>query len=164
MPVRLFVLLFLLLLSAAAAAAEDGYISGRKLAPAEFPQLVEALGREMDAGGRFEFVTDGERAGVESALAEIGRLLVGHDSIESLPDADRIAVLNAQERANAILARRDGERVICERRKVVGSNMRQLVCETYAEQQFRSRGSRDRARELNKRIQVCGDDGVCING
>lgn len=160
---RLLVLLFVLS-TGVAVAADEGYISGRKLAPAEFPQLVQALGREMDAGGRFEFVTDGERASVEAALAEIGRLLAGHDRIESLPDAERIAVHNAQERANAVLTRRDGERVICDRRKVVGSNMRQLVCETYAEQQFRTRGSRDRARELNKRIQVCGDNGVCING
>jgi hypothetical protein len=164
MPIRLLLVLPLLFAAGSAAAADDGYISGRKLAPTEFPQLAATLGREMDGGGRFEFVTAAERTAVESALAEMARLLAGHERLDTLSDAERIALHNAQERANAILTRRDGERVVCERRKTVGSNMRQLVCETYAEQQFRTRGARDRARNLNKRIQVCNDEGVCING
>ncbi len=148
----------------AGAQTEKGYITDRKIEPGMFNQLVRLLEQEMQPGGRFEFVSEAERAAVERELTLMGGVLQGHETLASLAEEDKIALINAQERANAILTQRDGERLICERRKLVGSNMRQSVCETYAERQARIRGSRDHANKLNRRIQQCNEAGVCVSG
>ena len=46
----------------------------------------------------------------------------------------------------------------------MGSNRRDTVCETYAEQQSRSRNARFRADELNRRVQQCDENGRCTSG
>lgn len=159
-----WLLIGLLATGMAGAQTEKGYITKRKIEPGMFNQMVRALEQEMQPGGRFEYVTDVERSTVQQELSLMGGLLEGHDSLASLREEDKIKLLNAQERANAILTQRDGERLICERRKLVGSNMRQSVCETYAERQARIRGSRDDANRLNRRIQQCNEQGVCVSG
>jgi hypothetical protein len=154
----------IVLLVAFEALAAEGYITRRKIEPAMFPQLAEVLQREMQTGGRFEFVTANERGEVEAALESMRGLLAGKSTIEQLNDDEKVALINAQERANAILTRRDGERLVCERRRVVGSNLRQNMCETYAERRHRVQGTRERARQLQKNVQICDDSGRCVSG
>jgi hypothetical protein len=147
-----------------AANAPEPYIEPSKVEPANFPRLVATLTGEMQPGGRFEELSPTERAAVERELALIGRRLEGHASIDTLDEAARIEVFNAQERANAILARRDGQRLVCERRARIGSNRRELYCETVAERRARSDDSKRRARELDRRVQQCDDSGRCVSG
>jgi hypothetical protein len=159
-----WLLVALLATGIAGAQTEKGYITDRKIEPGMFNQLVRTLEQEMGPGGRFEFVSDAERSAVTHELSVMGGLLQGHETLATLREDDKISLINAQERANAILTQRDGERLICERRKLVGSNMRQSVCETYAERQARVRGSRDRANKLNRRVQQCNESGICVSG
>lgn len=58
---------------------------------------------------------------------------------------------NAQASANAILGLRDGNRMVCERRKRTGSNRTELHCERYAERMERARGDRKVIDDLTRR-------------
>src|SRR5204863_5076150 len=118
-----------------------------KLDPAAFPGVAAAIRGGMGPDGRFEFVTDKERAAVEVALADIERTLAGHQSIVELSEAEKVTLFNAQEQVNAILAKRDRDRVICERRVVVGSHFPQTVCETYGEKVTRTAQARKQYKE-----------------
>jgi hypothetical protein len=161
---RVALVLVALVPFAHAANAPEPYIDQAKVEPAAFPRLVQTLTAEMQPGGRFEELSPAERAAVERELELIGRRLAGHDSIATLDEAGRLEVFNAQERANAILAQRDGQRLICERRARIGSNRREIYCESVAERRARSEDSRRKARELDRRVQQCDDSGRCVSG
>ena len=115
-----------------------------RLEPAGFEAFIARLRGEMEPGGRFQWVTEPERVRVLKALDEMARILEGHATVAELRETDKVALLNAQEVANAILQKRDRDRVICERRVIVGSHFPQSVCETYGEKMTRT----DEARLL----------------
>ena len=131
---------------------DEPIIPPEKLRPADFDAFAARLRGEMDPPGRFMWVTEEERVKVLKALDEMGRILEGHDNVAELRETDKVALINAQEVANAILTKRDKERLICERRKIVGSQMPQSVCETYGEKMMRTAEARKRYREMEQVI------------
>ena len=152
---RLMLWFALLVLAPAALAAkkdEEAIIPVERLQPAQFDAFAASLRGEMDPPGRFQWVTDEERTKVLRALDEMGRILEGHESVAELRETDKVALLNAQEVANAILTRRDRDRLICERRVIVGSHFPQSVCETYGEKMTRTEDARKRVREMEQVI------------
>ena len=142
-----------------AAADADAIIPTEKLSPGDFDAFAASLRVEMDPPGRFQWVTDDERTKVLKALDEMGRILGGHQSVAELRETDKVALLNAQEVANAILTKRDKDRVICERRVVVGSHFPQSVCETYGEKMTRTAEARKRVREMEQVILPASSGG-----
>lgn len=149
-----------MLLVAGPVLADADYVGRRKIEPARFGELVDVLSQEMRAGGRFEYVSAAERARIDAALARIGAVLEGKRTLAELRDPERVAVFNAQEEVNGILARRDRERLVCEHRKTVGSHRKTTVCETYGERMARIKGSRERVDGLNRRIQACREQTI----
>ena len=152
---RLMLLLALLVLAPAALAAkkdEEAIIPVERLQPTQFDAFTATLRGEMDPPGRFQWVTPEERVKVLKALDEMGRILEGHESLAELRETEKVALLNAQEVANAILTNRDKDRLICERRVIVGSHFPQSVCETYGEKMTRTEEARKRVREMEQVI------------
>ena len=145
----------LLILAAVPVASAEDYVSRRKIEPHRIGELQQVLREEMSPGGRFEHVTPSERARVDSALVQMSSVVSGKPRVADLDDATRIKVYNLQEEVNAILTRRDNERVICEKRAMTGSHRKLSVCETFGEKMARRKNSRDRMNELNRNILVC---------
>lgn len=145
---------------AGAAGAASPYLERPRLEPREFPERASALRAELEPGGRFEFVDASERRRIEAALDAIATRLDGRASLAAMPEADRVAVFNAQEEINAILGRRDGDRTVCANRELVGTHRRITVCETYRERQLRVRRSREQADQHKLRVQPCVPDSV----
>ena len=150
--VLLFVLLCAVPCAFAGKKSDEPIIPQGKLQPAEFDAFAAALRGEMDPPGRFMWVTEEERVKVLKALDEMGRILEGHETVAELLETEKVALINAQEVANAILTKRDKDRVICERRKIVGSQLPQSVCETYGEKMMRTADARKRIREMEQVI------------
>ena len=148
-------LLFLLLAAGAGVSAAEPYVTRAKVEPASFTQLVVLLGVEMREGGRFAWVTPAERARIDAELEQMGRVLEGKRSIAELTEAERVRVFNSQEVVNGILAKRDSERLVCQRRLLPGSHRKETVCETYGEQMARIKGSRENIERNNRRVQAC---------
>jgi hypothetical protein len=145
----------LIALCGAAVAADAGFVTRKKIDPSQFASLTAALEAEMRTGGRFEYVTPPERERIDAALQRMGSMLHGKRELGELSERERVAVFNAQEEINGILTKRDGERLICANKQMVGSHRKLTVCETYAERMTRIKGSREQADDLNKRVQAC---------
>ena len=108
-PMLLFALLALAPVALAGKKDEEAIIPVERLQPAQFDAFAASLRGEMDPPGRFQWVTPEERTKVLKALDEMGRILEGHESISELRETDKVALLNAQEVANAILTKRRGD-------------------------------------------------------
>lgn len=107
-----------------------------------FSQLAENVRKEMDAGGRYEFVQPGERPQIEKGLAEMAALFRQSGSVDKMSQTEKVALFNSQEVVNAILTKRDSDRVICENRAPVGSHIPKTSCFTYGQLQESRRGTK----------------------
>ena len=86
--------------------------------------------KEMHTGGRYEHVTDSERSTVEGKLASMSALLDKKGSVAQMNDAEKTQMFNDQEQVNAILAHRDGDRLVCQTVAPVGSHIPVKSCKT----------------------------------
>lgn len=106
---------------------------------------------QMQSGGRYAEVTDNERQRVNARLDEMSRLFGQYGSVDQMPEPDKLKMFNGQEEVNALLAKRDGERLVCRNVKPIGSNIPVKQCQTAAEMEARRRGDTEflRKRALN---------------
>ncbi|MEK7383093.1 MAG: hypothetical protein AAB262_07385 [Elusimicrobiota bacterium] len=107
-----------------------------KVAPAEFLRTLQMVREEIKPGGRWEYVPSVDRPGLEASMKTMEALLAGRDAVDSMSEDDKMRLFNAQERINAILARNDGQRVVCEMVKPTGSHNAKRLCLTYAEKRL----------------------------
>lgn len=116
---------------------------------AAFADQATSVRKQMEQGGRYEFVSGPERSKVDTRLDEMAAIFEQGD-VATLSKAKVAGLYVAQEDINAILTRRDGRRVICERVKIVGSHMKSQQCITYAEQERGRRISQDAMRNTSR--------------
>lgn len=106
-------------------------------------QTVSAWVRaQMNDNGRYPNLSARERGTVETRLDEMGRLLDARGSVEQMSADEKMKMFNAQEEVNAILAKRDNERLICTQERPIGSNLPVKVCRTAGEVEARRRADR----------------------
>ena len=98
-----------------------------------FAGVVVDLHKQMQEGGRYAYVSERERADIDTSLARMQALFDRTDNVEAMNKDDRIAMFNAQESVNATLAKRDRDRLICERSATTGSRISTTQCRTYGE-------------------------------
>lgn len=113
------------------AVGAEAQIPDRYLNREDFTTQAQLVREGMQAGGPYAFVKPKQREAVEEDLGLISELLSKHESIGGLKDTDLIKIYNAQERINATLTQREEKRVVCERRKVLGSNIPKNECQSF---------------------------------
>lgn len=123
------------LLVGAACAADDHVIEKPLIAQTldGFHKEADAIRFEMKAGGRYEFIRNDERAKIDARLGTMESILQKHADKNDLSGNDKMAMLNAQEEINSILKHNDANRLICESRPPLGSNLPVKTCRTYGE-------------------------------
>ena len=99
--------------------------------------------KQMDAGGRYSYVTAGERSKVNAKLDEMNQLFQKNGDTAQMTDAEKTAMFNSQEQVNAILARRDNDRLICKNEMPIGSHIPVKTCQTAGEIEARRRNDTD---------------------
>ena len=100
-----------------------------------FAAIVAAIHQQMQPGGRWQFIDKNERATVDGSFADMGRLYDQYGSVEKLDPTAKIRLLADQSTVNAILTKKDGDRLICETNIPVGSHFPVKTCKTYAQMQ-----------------------------
>lgn len=113
------------------AAGVGAQIPDRSLNREDFAEQAAAVRDGMQTGGEYAFLKPDQRDAVEADLALMADLLAKNEQAGQLPDKDLIQIFNAQERVNAALTQREEKRVVCERRKVLGSNIPKNDCRSY---------------------------------
>lgn len=89
--------------------------------------------KDMNGNGKYAGISMKARKSVEADLDKIDALLHKGDSAAKLTDRDQVALMNAQERVNAVLTRNEGNRLICEYRARTGSHLKTKICHTQAQ-------------------------------
>ncbi|MEP6941056.1 MAG: hypothetical protein ABI846_14915 [Rudaea sp.] len=101
--------------------------------PAKFSQVIEEVHQEMGEGGRYEFMKSDAKAQVDADLTAMDAMMKKAGSVGAMNEQDKIALFNRQEHLNGILTHNDGNRLVCERRAPMGSNIPVTMCKTVAE-------------------------------
>lgn len=100
---------------------------------AAFNAQVSRLHEQMQPGERYGDVGEHDRAEIERNLALLRPLFDARGSVAAMNDDDRVVVLNAQERINALLEGNDGDRMVCTREAQMGTRFRTTTCMTVRE-------------------------------
>jgi hypothetical protein len=141
------------LVLAAPAAAKENYHEKTFNADTreKFQAVADDVRKEMEPGGRYEYVKAKERATIEQSLAEMDALFTASGGVEKMKQDDKVKLFNDQEVVNSILTRRDKDRVICEDKPKLGSHVRTTGCHTYGQEEDARRGSKDQMDEWTRR-------------
>jgi hypothetical protein len=110
--------------------------------------------KQMDAGGRYSYVTAAERSRVNDKLDEMSKLFEKSGDTAKMMDADKTAMFNSQEEVNAILAKRDNERLICKNEMPAGSHIPVKTCLTAGEMEEGRRNTKDYLQRTSGRPQT----------
>jgi hypothetical protein len=107
---------------------------------------------QMKDGGRYAETDATERARVNARLDDMAALFEIKGSVDKMSTDEKVTLLNSQEEINAILGKRDGDRLICKRERPLGSNIPVKTCETARQvEERRRKDSKDiRDRQINK--------------
>lgn len=103
----------------------------------------------------YRYLDPMRRREVYTAQRKVFGQLEGHQDISELSADQQLVVFNALEVIKSTLARRDGDEMICEREKLVGTNRYEMACMTKAERERRAESA---TRALTNR-QACTDPG-----
>lgn len=110
---------------------------------AGFEQQAAEVRQGMQPGGVYGYIEAADRTRVEQRLDSMQQLLERHRGDATLPQNDKIALLNTQEELNAILLKNDNNRLECERGAHTGSRIHVTTCRTHGEVVRRERADRD---------------------
>jgi len=113
----------------------------------KFAEVAANVRKEMEEGGRYEYVKPDERKTIDQKLAEMDALFAQSDSVEAMKQDSKIRLYNAQEVVNSILTRRDKDRVICKNQAPVGSHIPVTSCHTYGQEEEARSGTRNQLDE-----------------
>jgi hypothetical protein len=100
---------------------------------AKFSSVTTNVQKEMLPGGRFEFVESNERGTVNARLADMQALFDKHGVVAQMDMQTKVQLFNDQEAVNAILTRRDDDRLVCAHDAPLGTHIQRTTCQTYGE-------------------------------
>lgn len=100
---------------------------------ATFDTLVTSVQSQMVPGGRFGFMDKKEHENVNRDLDYMQSLFDKYPSVAQMDANTRLDLFNHQEAVNAILTRRDNNRLVCESIAPVGPHIPRTTCRTYGE-------------------------------
>ncbi|HEX6832751.1 MAG TPA: hypothetical protein VF132_04375 [Rudaea sp.] len=138
MKVRLFAAAVLFVSASFPAFAEDGKVVEKPVVSdtaESFKQQSDKVHEQMKPGGIYEHITANDKGRVEARLSDMQKIFDTHPGQRAadLPQSDKVALFNAQEEVNGILKHNDNNRLVCERRAPVGSNLPTTTCKPYGE-------------------------------
>ena len=107
-----------------------------------FTEIATTVRKEMDGGGRFEYLKPQERTQVDQGLDQMTALFDKYGSVSAMNEQAKIELFNTQEKVNSVLTLRDRDRVICKKVAPVGSHIPVTTCHTYAQEVEARQGSK----------------------
>jgi hypothetical protein len=153
---RFFLHVAILLCSLSAHAQEsktdkNGVIEKPVLAdtPDKFAEQTQRIHEDMLVGGRYEFTSPTDKKTVDMLLAQMASLLQSAGSVDAMNHDMRITLFNDQEEVNGILKHNDSNRLVCESRAPIGSNILRTTCHTYGQIQTTARNTKQGLMEFD---------------
>jgi hypothetical protein len=98
--------------------------------PDKFTQVATQIRGQMATGGRYEFINASDKGKVEADLNSMAMSLQKSGSVAAMSQPEQVQLFNTQEHLNGILTHSDSNRLVCEHRAPVGSNIPLNSCKT----------------------------------
>jgi hypothetical protein len=98
-----------------------------------FAKTAASVRSEMTEGGRYEFITNDEKAKVNADLDAMTAMLQKSGSVAAMSQPEKVQLFNTQEHLNGILTHSDRNRLVCEHKAPIGSHIALTSCKTVAE-------------------------------
>jgi hypothetical protein len=114
-----------------------------------FIQESAKIREQMQPGGVYGLIKPADKARVETRLGDMQKLLQDRSSQGDLPRAEKITLTNTQEEVNGILRHNDNNRLVCERRAPLGSNIPVTTCRTFGEMELERRETQKSLNEFS---------------
>ena len=108
-----------------------------------FLSTAQAVKKDMESGGKFEFMTQSEKAAAADDLDAMTALFKKYGSVSAMKMQDKVTLFNLQEHLNGILTHSDSERLVCTRGESTGSHIQKTSCRTYGDIQRAKRLLKD---------------------
>jgi len=109
----------------------------------KFESVSSNVRKELEEGGRYEYVKPEERRQIEQKLTDMAAAFNESGSVQTMKEDTKIKLFNDQEVVNSILTKRDRDRVICKKNAPIGSHIPVTSCHTYGQEEDARRGSRN---------------------
>lgn len=116
-----------------------------------FEAVVAAIHQQMQPGGRWQFIDAGERRTMDASFSDMAGLYDKFGSVDKMDQPAKVRLLADQSTVNAILTRKDGDRLVCKSEIPVGSHLPIKRCKTYAQTQLERHNSQELLRQLNSK-------------
>jgi hypothetical protein len=149
--VRMSVFLILILATVATVAQQAPAQAVRIADIDDFVAQQQAIRADMAGSKKFKHVADFDKRQLYTAQDEIFALLAGRSSTDELDSTQLVALYNAQEVVNSVLAEAELDRPVCERQTVLGSRRIQTVCLTVRER----RDLETASRQTMLKVRTC---------
>jgi hypothetical protein len=141
----------------AALVASSAFAKDQKVDPAINASTADAfktvsawVRTQMDEGGRYQETKPAERARVNDRLDDMAKVFEEKDDVEKMNEQQRMRLFNDQEEVNAILTKRDGQRLVCKDEIPIGSHIPTRVCRTMDEIRFANKAKDDTMRRARQ--------------
>lgn len=120
---------------AAVAHASDGPKAAESTLAEINAQQVQLRGDVQNARGLFKDVPASKRNELLDRQNRVIEITSSAQSVDQLDDESRIELFNSLELIRATVAKAQGDRKVCEKSRLVGSNRYQVVCMTASERE-----------------------------
>lgn len=94
--------------------------------------------------GRYQDLPADTRSQLLTKQVEVLRMLEGKQSTDDLNESQKTEVFNALEWIEAAINKTDDDRMVCERRQILGSTRKERVCKTVAQMREEREAARNR--------------------
>ncbi|MBS0382600.1 MAG: hypothetical protein JSR56_09210 [Proteobacteria bacterium] len=119
-----------------------------------FEAIVAAIHQQMQPGGRWQYIDNGERTTIDGSFADMDKLYAQFGSVDKMDQNAKVRLLADQSTVNAILTQKDGDRLVCKSEIPVGSHLPIKTCKTYAQVQAEQRGAQQFLRNQSVRNDI----------
>lgn len=116
-----------------------------------FEAVVAAIHKQMAPGGRWQYVSAVERTTIDGNFADMQKLYDQFGSVDKMSPNAKMRLLADQSSVNAILTKKDGDRLICQSQIPVGSHLPVKMCKTYAQIEAEQRQAQKDLDQMNQR-------------
>jgi hypothetical protein len=117
--------------------------------PDKFGEQTQRINEDMQTGGRYEYTSPTDKQKVIKLLGQMATLLQSAGSVDTMNHDMRIQLFDDQEEVNGILKHNDSNRLVCESRAPIGSNILKTVCHTHGQLEAVARKSKDDLMEFD---------------
>ncbi|MEO6967001.1 MAG: hypothetical protein ABI132_00865 [Rhodanobacteraceae bacterium] len=125
----------------------------------DFTAVAAAIRQQIAPGGRWQSTSKTEKGEIDQRLGEMQSIFDRYGTLAQMDAGSKSQVLTDQQDINAILTKRDDDRLVCEDESRTGTLIKHRVCRTYGQMRLDRQNAEDYMRLQSATPQLRGGGG-----